>query len=332
MLTGKEFWNLIEHIIPVYVLVFLGWGLFRFKFILPVHAPGINRFVSILGIPAYAFHLLAFNDPYQIDLRLVGADVLQKFVALTIGICYWAFAKNGKLDHVINFFMLATLPNTVLIGDALLTPLYGANIHGKVVTIIFLQVILWYNLTISLYEMRIVLMELQQKADAEDAEADLQWQLQQEQQLGVSSHKSSHSIVVVDSNGAEEHDHGTGQVREAQDGLPQFANDLSGSAAIGRTLSAPARISFSFSKVVPMVDVARPSVSKVDEGTSMDHFPTSPGERLYNYVIGILFSTRVCCLGIACPSILSFSTYSCRSEFLPPRYLSRPRSRYFRLY
>ncbi|CAM6095512.1 unnamed protein product [Calypogeia fissa] len=259
MLTGKEFWHLIEHIIPVYVTVFLGWYLYRFKYILPVHAPGISRFVSLMGIPFYAFHLLAFNDPYQISLRLVGADILQKAVALLIGILYWAFAKNGKIDHVINFFMLATLPNTVLIGDALLDPLYGNIVDGKVVTIIFLQVVLWYNLTIALYEMRIVLKEMQAQSDTEDAAA-----------VGIStSHRSARavSIGVVDKD-----DYGT-KVAE-KSGVTSYP-DLS-AAVLERTLSAPARVSIS--KVADIFTLQQSfsgSIPKVDEGTSMEDFPAS---------------------------------------------------------
>lgn len=142
MLTLGVFWSFTEHVIPIYVLVLLGWGLYRFKVIQPVHSAGIFRFMSVVGIPAYGFHLLAFNDPYRVSLRLVGADALQKAAALTMGIMYCLFAKNGKLDHVINFFMLATLPNIVIVGDVLMEPLYG-DVHGKVVTLIFFQSLLW---------------------------------------------------------------------------------------------------------------------------------------------------------------------------------------------
>ncbi|CAM6102216.1 unnamed protein product [Calypogeia fissa] len=193
MLKGQIVWNLIEHIIPVYVLIFLGYFLTRFKFILPIHVPGICRFLSILGVPLFVFHLIAFNDPYQISIRLVGGDMLQKAVALVIGLLWWAFAKNGKIDHVINFFMHATLPTTVLIGDILLDPLYGADIdvHGQVVTIIFLQCVLWFNFTIVLYEMRTVLKEMTNlKAATGDTEAH-------SKSLNMSYHKSDSFSVVV---------------------------------------------------------------------------------------------------------------------------------------
>ncbi|KAL2611615.1 hypothetical protein R1flu_023307 [Riccia fluitans] len=159
MLTAEDFWHLIEHMIPFYVLLIIGYGLTKLNLITPEHGPGISRWVSILAVPLYVFHLLAFTDPYQINLRLVGADVVSKALALICGCLWWKFSKSGSIEGVIRFFMLATLPNTVLIGEALLKPLYGDIVHTQVTTIIFMQSFLWYNVCISMYEVRRVLLE-----------------------------------------------------------------------------------------------------------------------------------------------------------------------------
>ncbi|KAL2643223.1 hypothetical protein R1flu_010810 [Riccia fluitans] len=164
MLTALDFWHLVEHIIPVYVVVILAYALTKSNLIAPEHAPGISRWVSLLGVPSYVFHLLAFNDPYQMSLRLVAADVVSKALALICSCLWWKFSKSGSIEGVIGFFMLATLPNTVLVGDALLQPLYGDEIHTQVVTIIFMQSFLWYNICICFYEAREVLLQEKEAA------------------------------------------------------------------------------------------------------------------------------------------------------------------------
>ncbi|KAL3694772.1 hypothetical protein R1sor_008423 [Riccia sorocarpa] len=159
MLSAVDFWHLVEHIIPVYAIVILAYALTKLNLIESEHVSGISRWVSFLGVPSYVFHLLAFNDPYQMSLRLVGADLISKSLALFCVCVWWRFSKSGSIEGVIGFFMLATLPNTVLVGDALLQPLYGEEVHTQVVTIIFMQSFLWYNICICLYETREVLLQ-----------------------------------------------------------------------------------------------------------------------------------------------------------------------------
>ncbi|KAL2609447.1 hypothetical protein R1flu_028020 [Riccia fluitans] len=162
MLKASDFWHLMEQIIPFYVVLMIGYGLTRLNLIAPEHAPGISRWVSMLGVPAYTVHLLAFTDPYQVNLRLVAADVVSKALALFCGCLWWKLSKSGSIEGVIRIFMLATLPNTVLIGDALLQPLCGDEVHTQVNTIILMQSFLWYNICISLYETREVLLQEKQ--------------------------------------------------------------------------------------------------------------------------------------------------------------------------
>ncbi|KAG6557666.1 hypothetical protein Mapa_000947 [Marchantia paleacea] len=162
MLTWSGLWLLIQHIMPVYAILLGSYVLNKWDIILPEHEPGLGRWVSTLGVPLYTFHLLAFNDPYQMSFQIIGADVVQKVLALLLSCLWWKFSKSVNIDGVIAFFMLATLPNTVLIGEAFLKPLYGDGVQVPLVTVIFLQSLIWYNTCIFLYELRIVLQEVKE--------------------------------------------------------------------------------------------------------------------------------------------------------------------------
>ncbi|BBN10630.1 auxin efflux carrier family protein [Marchantia polymorpha subsp. ruderalis] len=162
MLTWSELWLLIQHIMPVYVIVLGSYVLNKWDIILPEHGPGLKSWVSTLGVPLYTFHLLAFSDPYQISFQIIGADVIQKVLALLLSGLWWKFSKSANIDGFIAFFMLATLPNTVLVGEAFLKPLYGEEIQGSLVTIIFLQSLIWYNICTVFYELRVVLQDLKE--------------------------------------------------------------------------------------------------------------------------------------------------------------------------
>ncbi|BBN10627.1 auxin efflux carrier family protein [Marchantia polymorpha subsp. ruderalis] len=239
MLTALDFWHLVEHIIPVYVLVIVGYVLTRFEIIEPVHSPGISKWVSTLGVPMYVFHLLAFNDPYQTSMRLVGADVLSKALVLIGGCLWWRFCKCGSIEGVIGFFMLATLPNTVLIGDALLVPLYGEGAYTQVVTIIFLQSLVWYNLCICLYELRVVLLEEKQN------------QLMSKSTLELEITRVHHSAFVtvggsgpLDAVGPAKSD-GFDPRHKKRKLHSAFVPPGNQDPTLERTISAPARFSFS---------------------------------------------------------------------------------------
>ncbi|KAL3681087.1 hypothetical protein R1sor_024043 [Riccia sorocarpa] len=159
-MTAQDFWELLQYILPFFVILFPAYGMARMKILTPVHAPGLNRWTSLVGIPIYVGHMVAFNDPYQTNLRLVGADALQKAVVLIVAIVWWRFSKNSSIDGVITFFMLATLSNMVLVGPALFRPLHGTQSDVSIATLILLQCVLWYNLCIGLFETRNVLKEM----------------------------------------------------------------------------------------------------------------------------------------------------------------------------
>ncbi|KAL2620937.1 hypothetical protein R1flu_001142 [Riccia fluitans] len=229
-MTGQDFWELLQYILPFFVILFPAYGMAKMKILAPVHAPGLNRWTSLVGIPIYVGHMVAFNDPYQTNLRLVGADALQKLVVLIVAVVWWRFAKSASIDGVITFFMLATLSNMVLVGPALFRPLHGTQSDVSIATIILLQCVLWYNLCIALFETRNVLKEMR----GEDLEA---------------LHLKSEAAAP------EDLDHNSNlpglPFWTSRDG-PETSDKGKHAPSLTRSVSAPTRVSLATSRIAPV--------------------------------------------------------------------------------
>ncbi len=87
-------------------------------------------------------------------------------------LCAWALASSSlysakaavartSFDWVISIFMLATLPNTVIVGIPLLQPMYGEIALQGSICIISAQFLFWYNVCIVLFEVRAATLHLQ---------------------------------------------------------------------------------------------------------------------------------------------------------------------------
>lgn len=127
------------------------------------HVDGMMKYIFWVGLPALVFRRLALSDPGALDLRLLGSDALSKLMPFAL-LLLWRrfFSKSGRIESfewVITFFMLSTLPNTVLIGDAVLNPLFGEEIEKETTSIIFAQCLYWYNVCIVLFEIRELMLE-----------------------------------------------------------------------------------------------------------------------------------------------------------------------------
>ncbi|KAG6541538.1 hypothetical protein Mapa_017060 [Marchantia paleacea] len=225
-MTGEDFWLLLQYILPFFIVLLPAYGMARMKIFTQEHAVGLNRWTSLVGIPIYVGHMVATNDPYQTNLRLVGADGLQKIVVLLIACVWWKFSKRATIDGVITFFMLSTLSNMVLVGPALFRPLHGTESDVSIATIILLQCVLWYNLCIAMFEIRNVMSEMR----LNDAET-----------------------LKNESANTEE------PQPSALPGLPMWSS-TEGSVlptdkdarSLKRSISAPTRVSFSTSRIVPL--------------------------------------------------------------------------------
>ncbi len=69
-------------------------------------------------------------------------------------------SRRRKFDWAISFFMLATLPNTVIVGIPLLQPMYGKIAIQGSICIISAQCLFWYNVCIVLFEVRAAQLQI----------------------------------------------------------------------------------------------------------------------------------------------------------------------------
>ncbi|KAK1388384.1 Auxin efflux carrier component [Heracleum sosnowskyi] len=155
MITGKDIYDVLAAIVPLYVAMFLAYGSVRWwKIFTPDQCSGINRFVAVFAVPLLSFHFISSNDPYKMNYHFIAADCLQKVVILAALFIWQAFSKNGSLEWMITLFSLSTLPNTLVMGIPLLKAMYGDFSGDLMVQIVVLQSVIWYTLMLFMFEYR----------------------------------------------------------------------------------------------------------------------------------------------------------------------------------
>ncbi|KAL2232851.1 auxin efflux carrier component 2 [Sesamum indicum] len=155
MITGKDIYDVLAAIIPLYVAMILAYGSVRWwKIFTPDQCSGINRFVAVFAVPLLGFHFISTNDIYAMNYHFLAADSLQKVVILAALFLWQAFSKNGSLEWMITLFSLSTLPNTLVMGIPLLRAMYGDFSGNLMVQIVVMQSVIWYTLMLFMFEYR----------------------------------------------------------------------------------------------------------------------------------------------------------------------------------
>ncbi|KAH9653663.1 auxin efflux carrier component 2 [Citrus sinensis] len=155
MITGKDIYDVLAAIVPLYVAMILAYGSVRWwKIFTPDQCSGINRFVAVFAVPLLSFHFISLNDPYAMNYHFIAADSLQKVVILAALFLWQAFTKHGNLEWMITLFSLSTLPNTLVMGIPLLKAMYGDDSGSLMVQVVVLQSVIWYTLMLFMFEYR----------------------------------------------------------------------------------------------------------------------------------------------------------------------------------
>ncbi|XP_043723318.1 probable auxin efflux carrier component 8 [Telopea speciosissima] len=155
MISLADVYHVLEATIPLYVAMILAymsvkwWKLFTLE-----QCSGINKFVAKFSIPLLSFHVISTTNPYQMNLKLMLSDSLQKLLALLLLALFTKLSSRGNLDWVITGLSLSTLPNTLILGIPLLKAMYGHEATALLSQIVVLQSLIWYNLLLFLYEFR----------------------------------------------------------------------------------------------------------------------------------------------------------------------------------
>ncbi|KAL2999423.1 hypothetical protein AAZX31_09G158500 [Glycine max] len=155
MITLTDFYHVMTAMVPLYVAMILAYGSVKWwKIFSPDQCSGINRFVALFAVPLLSFHFIASNNPYEMNLRFLAADTLQKIIILVLLAVWSNITKRGCLEWAITLFSLSTLPNTLVMGIPLLKGMYGDFSGSLMVQIVVLQCIIWYTLMLFLFEFR----------------------------------------------------------------------------------------------------------------------------------------------------------------------------------
>lgn len=106
MITGKDIYDVLAAMVPLYVAMFLAFGSVRWWAIFtPQQCAGINRFVAVFAVPLLSFHFISMNNPYTMSYRFLAADSLQKLVILAALFLWHNFSprkgsRYAKIMHV----------------------------------------------------------------------------------------------------------------------------------------------------------------------------------------------------------------------------------------
>lgn len=83
MLRGGQFYDVLCAVVPLYVALFLGYGSLRWwGVVTPEQSVGLSRFNALIAVPPLVFEIIAFNDPYTMNNRLIAAYCLSNTVVL----------------------------------------------------------------------------------------------------------------------------------------------------------------------------------------------------------------------------------------------------------
>ncbi|XP_042451823.1 probable auxin efflux carrier component 1c [Zingiber officinale] len=156
MISGKEFYEVMVAMVPLYVAMILAYGSVRWwRVFSPEQCAGINRYVALFVVPFLSFDFISKNDPYNMNFRFIMADVIQKLIVLA-ALAVWALVggRRAGLDWTITIFSISTLPNTLVIGIPLFLSMYGDGSAPLLSQIIVMQCIVWFTLLLILLECR----------------------------------------------------------------------------------------------------------------------------------------------------------------------------------
>ncbi|KAK4281021.1 hypothetical protein QN277_012567 [Acacia crassicarpa] len=152
MLSSHDVLHVISATVPLYVTMILAYVSVKWwKLFTPDQCSGINKFVAKFSVPLLSFQVVSSYNLYKINLKLIYADFLQKFLAVLAISAFSKISSRGGLRCIITGFSLSTLPNTLILGIPLLTAMYKDQV-SILAQIIVLQSVIWYNLLLFLYE------------------------------------------------------------------------------------------------------------------------------------------------------------------------------------
>ncbi|KAL8544719.1 hypothetical protein ACS0TY_005089 [Phlomoides rotata] len=152
MIGWGDVCKVVVAMVPLYVALGLGygsvkwWGMFKAD-----ECDAINRFTCYFILPFFTFHFTAGVNPYAMNFRFLGGDVVAKAMA-GVALAAWAKYGGGDLSWAITTFSLSCFNNTLVVGVPLLRAMYGEVGEDLVVQSSVIQALLWFPILLFLLE------------------------------------------------------------------------------------------------------------------------------------------------------------------------------------
>ncbi|GJM93340.1 hypothetical protein PR202_ga09887 [Eleusine coracana subsp. coracana] len=151
MISWKTIYHVLEETVPLYVAMILAYLSIKWwKLFTPEQCSGVNKFVAKFSIPLLSFQVLSTNNPYDMNLKLILSDAIQKSLALLVFAVISRACCMEKFDWLITCFSLSTLPNTLIVGIPLLKGMYGDEAVKLISQIVALQSLIWWQIQLPL--------------------------------------------------------------------------------------------------------------------------------------------------------------------------------------
>jgi malonate transporter and related proteins len=143
--------SLQDPILPIFMVMLVGYFMRRVNFFDVPSAQGINRFVFYLAMPALLFNLVRSVSFHEIDWTTVNAYLISEFLVYG-GVAFIAYKLFKRpLGESILIGMAAGFVNHVMFVLPIARSLYGSEAITPVVAIVFVDVVV-FCLTIFLID------------------------------------------------------------------------------------------------------------------------------------------------------------------------------------
>ncbi|XP_073306525.1 auxin efflux carrier component 5-like [Primulina huaijiensis] len=154
MIGWEDIYKIVEAMLPLYVALALGYISVKWLRMFKTNeCDAINRFNCYFIIPFFTFHFTSGVDPYHMNFRFLGADVVAKAIA-GVGLALWIRFSNKDYSWLITSFSLASFNNTLVVGVPLLKAMYGGLGEDLVVQSSVIQCLVWLPILLFMLEFR----------------------------------------------------------------------------------------------------------------------------------------------------------------------------------
>ncbi|XP_073131272.1 auxin efflux carrier component 5-like [Henckelia pumila] len=150
----EDIYKIVEAMLPLYVALALGYISVKWlRMFKSNECDAINRFNCYFIIPFFTFNFTSGVDPYHLNFRFLGADVIAKAIA-GVGLALWIHFSKMDYSWIITSFSLSNFNNTLVVGVPLLQAMYGGLGENLVVQSCVIQSLLWQPILLFMYEFR----------------------------------------------------------------------------------------------------------------------------------------------------------------------------------